>query len=57
MAVHSMNPKDAPQMVARLETAGFPVTWTPFAEMSRETFERWCDGVRENRDIDDEEHA
>jgi CheY-like chemotaxis protein len=45
--VHSMNPADAPQMVKRLEKAGFSVTRMPMAELTEEQFCDWLEEVRE----------
>ena len=50
--VHSMNPQHAPQMVTRLDDAGFSVSRMPFAVMTQETFVAWCDEVRDNSDTE-----
>jgi len=39
--VHSMNPSDAPQMVKRLTSAGFPVSRMLMVAMTKQYFIRW----------------
>lgn len=45
--VHSMNPAEAPQMVKRLNKAGFSVTRMPMSEMTEQQFANWLDEVRD----------
>lgn len=45
--VHSMNPADAPRMVMRLTSAGFPVSRMPMSAMTKQYFLRWLDEVRD----------
>ena len=48
--VHSNNPKDAPEMVASLESAGFSVTRYPFyaLEQDNATLLEWVEEVVDN---------
>ena len=43
--VHSMNPREAPGMVERLERAGFDVTRRPMAQLTREWLVHWIGEV------------
>jgi CheY-like chemotaxis protein len=47
--VHSMNPEKAPEMVERLEVAGFWVERAPFVELTRQCFLTWLADVIEDR--------
>jgi hypothetical protein len=44
--VHSMS-RERDQAINMLRTAGFPVTQIPFAELSKENFNKWLDEVRD----------
>ncbi|RJQ24331.1 hypothetical protein C4565_10025 [Candidatus Parcubacteria bacterium] len=46
--IHSMNPKKAPGMVNRLQSAGFDVVRMPYADLEQEAFHEWLEIVREN---------
>lgn len=45
--IHSMNPEKSPVMAARLESAGFQVSKTPWFEMTEALYLQWLEAVGE----------